>query len=82
MLFIDYISEFNTIVHSKLITKLTRLGLHTSFCNWILDFMMGCPHMMRAVNNTSDPQHGGPTGYACLVPSYSNTIKFSDNTTW
>ena len=43
MLFIDYSSAFNTIVPSKLITKLRILGLNTSFCNWILDFLMGRP---------------------------------------
>jgi hypothetical protein len=43
MLFIDYRSAFNTIVASKLITKLRTLGLNTSLCNWILDFLTGCP---------------------------------------
>jgi hypothetical protein len=38
MLFIDYSSAFNTIVPSKLKT----LGLNTSLCNWILDFLTGC----------------------------------------
>jgi RNA-binding protein YlmH len=33
MLFIDYSSAFNTIVPSKLITKLRTLGLNTSLCN-------------------------------------------------
>ena len=39
MLFIDYSSDFNNIVPSKLITKLMTLGLNTSLCNWILDFL-------------------------------------------
>ena len=39
MLFIDYSSVFNTIVPSKLITELRILGLNTSLCNWILDFL-------------------------------------------
>ena len=39
VLFIDYSSVFNTIVLSKLITKLRTLGLNTSLCNWILDFL-------------------------------------------
>ena len=43
MLFIDYCSAFNTIVPSKLITKLRTLGLNTSLCNLILDFLMGHP---------------------------------------
>jgi hypothetical protein len=43
MLFIDYSSAFNTIVPTKLITKLRTLGLNSSLCNWILDFLMGSP---------------------------------------
>ncbi|CDQ59852.1 unnamed protein product [Oncorhynchus mykiss] len=43
MLFVDYSSAFNTIVPSKLITKLKILGLYTSLCNWILDFLTGRP---------------------------------------
>jgi hypothetical protein len=43
MLFIDYSSAFHTIVPTKLITKLRTLGLGTSICNWILDFLMGRP---------------------------------------
>ena len=38
MLFIDYSSGFNTIVPTKLVTKLRNLGLNTSLCNWIQDF--------------------------------------------
>jgi hypothetical protein len=43
MLFIDYSSVFNTLVPSKLITKLRNLGLNTSLWNWILDFLTGHP---------------------------------------
>jgi hypothetical protein len=54
MLFIEYSSVFNTIVPSKLLTKLRTLGLNTSFCNWILDFLMGqTPQVVRVGNNTS-----------------------------
>ena len=53
MLFIDYSSAFNTIVPTKLITKLRTLGLNTSLCNWILDFLTGCPQVVRVGNNTS-----------------------------
>jgi hypothetical protein len=41
MLFIDYSSVFNTIVPTKIIAKLSTLGLKTFLCNWILDFLMG-----------------------------------------
>jgi hypothetical protein len=40
ILFVDYSSAFNTIMLSKLITKLRTLGLNTSLCTWILDFLM------------------------------------------
>ena len=53
MLFIDYNSAFNTIVPSMLITELRTLGLNTSLCNWILDFLMGRPQVVRVGNNTS-----------------------------
>jgi hypothetical protein len=33
MLFVDYSSTFNTIVSTKLTTKLRTLGLNTSLCN-------------------------------------------------
>jgi hypothetical protein len=47
MLFIDYIIVFNTIVPSKLITKLRTLGQNTSLCNWILDLLTGRPAQPR-----------------------------------
>ena len=39
MLLIDHSSAFNSIVPSTLITKLRTLGLNSSLCNWILDFL-------------------------------------------
>ena len=53
MLFIDYSLVFNPIVPSKLITNLRTLGLNTSLCNWILDFLTGRPQVVRVGNNTS-----------------------------
>jgi hypothetical protein len=47
MLFIDYSSAFITIAPSKLITKLRTLGLNSSLCNWILDFLTGQPQAVR-----------------------------------
>jgi gmma-aminobutyric acid receptor subunit gamma len=41
MLFTEYSSAVNTIVPSKLLTKLRTLGLNISLCNWILDFLTG-----------------------------------------
>jgi hypothetical protein len=93
MLFIDYSSAFNTIVPSKLGT----LGLNPSLCNWILDFLMGWPQVMRVDNitsarltlNTGDPHVYVLSSllYSLFTHDYmvthdSNTIiNFSDNTT-
>ena len=43
MLFIDYSSAFNTITPSKLVIKLETLGLDSTLCNWVLDFLTGRP---------------------------------------
>ena len=97
MLFIDCSSAFNTIVPSKIIAKLRTLGLNTSLCNWILDFLMGRPQVERVGKNTSAtlilntraPQECvlSPLLYSlftrdCMAKHYSNTIiKFGDGTT-
>jgi hypothetical protein len=53
---IDYSSSFNTIVPSKLITKLRILGLNTSLCYWILDFLTGRPQVVRVGITTHLPR--------------------------
>jgi hypothetical protein len=90
-------AAFNTIMPSKLITKLRTLGLNTSLCNWILDFQTGCSQVVRVGNNSSATvtlNTGGPRGcvlspllyslftHNCMAAHDSNTvIKFVDNTT-
>ena len=80
MLFIDYSSAFNTIVPSKLITKLRILGLNTSLCNWIQDFLKGRPQVVRVGSNTSATlilNTGAPQGCVLSPLLYrhdSNTI--------
>ena len=97
MLFIDYSSAFNTIVPSKLITKLRNLRINTSLCNWILDFLTGRSQGVRVGNNTSATlilNPGAPQGctlipllyslftHDCTARYDSNTIiKFADDTT-
>ena len=97
LLFIDYSSAFNTIVPTKLITKLKTLEQNTSLCNWILDFLTGRPKVVRLGNNTSAtlilntgaPQGGvlSPLLYSLFTHDWvakhdSNTIiKFADDTT-
>ena len=59
MLFIDYSSAFNTIVTTKLITKLRTMGLNTFLCNWIL--VLGGKGRQQHICHTN-PQHWSPSG--------------------
>lgn len=97
MLFIDFSSAFNTIIPQQLIQKLDRLGLNTSLCNWLLDFLTGRPQAVRVGKNTSSTitmNTGAPQG--CVLssllftllthdctPMYSTNhfVKFADDTT-
>ncbi|KAL0150808.1 hypothetical protein M9458_053890 [Cirrhinus mrigala] len=58
MLFTDFSSAFNTIIPQQLINKLNLLGLNTSLCNWILDFLTGRPQLCAqpASLHTADPR--------------------------
>lgn len=96
LLFSDYSSASNTIVPSRVITKVKDLGLNTSLCMWILDFLMGRPEVVRFGGNTSSTlilNTGAPQGcvlspllyslyiHNCGATFDSNTIiKFSDDT--
>ncbi len=53
MLFIDFSSAFNTIIPQQLTHKLVQLGLNTSLCNWLLDFLTGRPQAVQVGINTS-----------------------------
>jgi hypothetical protein len=92
MLFIDESSTLNTIAPTK---QLRTLGLNTSLCNWILDFLMGRPQEVRVGNNTYATlilNTVAPQGCVLsplLSPVHkrlrskhdSNTNKFADDTT-
>ncbi|KAI5609016.1 gastrula zinc finger protein XlCGF28.1-like [Silurus asotus] len=97
MLFIDFSSAFNTTVPQHLIVKLSLLGLNTSLCNWILDFLTGRPQSVRignSISSTTTLSTGAPQG-CVLIPllftllthdcvathSLNHIIKFADNTT-
>ncbi|XP_059833102.1 uncharacterized protein LOC132398117 isoform X3 [Hypanus sabinus] len=97
MLFIDFSSAFNIIIPQKLIGKLSLLGLNTSFCNWILDFLTGRPQSVwigSSISNTITLSTGAPQGcvlspvlftlltHDCAATHSSNhIIKFTDATT-
>ena len=76
MLFIEYSSAFNTIVPSKLVTKLRTLGLNTCLYYWILDFLMGRTQMVRVGNITSATltlNTGAPQG--CVLSPFLYTLE-------
>ncbi|KAK1785741.1 hypothetical protein P4O66_003101 [Electrophorus voltai] len=97
MLFIDFSSAFNTIVPQHLIGKLSLLGLNTSLCNWILNFLTGRPQSVRvgsSTSNTTTLSTGAPQGsvlspllftlltHDCAAMHSSNhIIEFADDTT-
>ncbi len=65
MLFIDFSSAFNTIIPQQLIRKLNLLGLNTSLCNWILDFLTARPQSVRVsckTSSTATLSTGAPQG--------------------
>ncbi|KAK3506644.1 hypothetical protein QTP70_011569 [Hemibagrus guttatus] len=80
--------------HTK---KLSLLGINTSLCNWILDFLTGRPQSVRIGNSTSSTttlNTGAPQGcvlspllftlltHDCAAMHSSNhIIKFADDTT-
>ncbi len=97
MLFIDFSSAFKAIIPQQLTHKLAQLGLNTSLCNWLLDFLTGRPQAVRVGINTSSTitlNTGAPQGcvlspllftlltHDCTPSHNSNLfIKFADDTT-
>ena len=87
MLFIDFSSAFNTIVPKQLLCKLDQLGLNTSLCNWLLDFLSERPQAVRVSNNSSSSitlSTGAPQG--CVfspllftLPTHDCTPTYSTN---
>ncbi len=96
LLFIDYSSAFNTIVPTKLAFKLSDLGLNTSLCDWIQDFLTARPQVVKVGQFTSNSitlNVGAPQGCVLspllyslythdCVSSHSSTsiVKFADDT--
>ncbi|KAI4904189.1 hypothetical protein NFI96_000143 [Prochilodus magdalenae] len=90
-------AAFNTVIPSKLISKLNHLGISTTLCNWISDFLTDRPQSVKLDNlsssvislNTGVPQGCvlSPILYFLFThdcaPIYgSNTIiKYADDTT-
>ncbi|KAI3360472.1 hypothetical protein L3Q82_002367 [Scortum barcoo] len=68
-------SAFNTIVPSKLVTKLRDLGLNSAHdCDWILNFLTGRPQAVRMGSTTSSTltlNTGAPQGCVLSPLLYS-----------
>ena len=65
MLFVDFSAAFNTTIPHKLVLKLIHLGLPTSLCSWILDFVSNRPQNVRVGDLTSSTitlNTGAPQG--------------------
>lgn len=53
MVFVDFSSAFNTVIPHKLVTKLDNLGLGSSLCSWVMDFLTDQPQQVKIENHTS-----------------------------
>ncbi|KAF7646087.1 hypothetical protein LDENG_00193810, partial [Lucifuga dentata] len=88
-LFVDFSSAFNTIIPSRLVTKLLDLGLPHSTCRWIKDFLTDCPRLSDLAPTYPPPSQAmcEPLFYAfytydCITTHSSSTIiKFTDDMT-
>ncbi|KAI4893701.1 hypothetical protein NFI96_000602 [Prochilodus magdalenae] len=96
MLFVDFTSAFNTMIPQTLTDKLSSLGLRSSLCNWVLDFLTNRPQSVRIHNLTSSTtilSTGSPQGcvlspllftlltYDCSpIHSGCHIVKFADDT--
>ncbi|TWW53209.1 hypothetical protein D4764_0188360 [Takifugu flavidus] len=96
MLFLDFSSAFNTIIPQQLINKMGQLGIKTTLCKWVLDFLTDRPQSVWAGSSTFKTvmlSKGAPQGCVLspllftllthnCVPSYNTNhiIMFADNT--
>ncbi len=71
MLFIDFSSAFNTIIPQQLIHKLVQLGLNTSLCNWMLDFLTRRQYGSAVTHPAPSHWTQGPPKDVCWAPSSS-----------
>ncbi|KAI3370204.1 hypothetical protein L3Q82_024977 [Scortum barcoo] len=72
-------SAFNTVIPDKLILKLHNLGLPSSLCHWIRDFLTNRPQVVRIGDNTSSIlvlNTGTPQG--CMLSPALFTLFTSD----
>ena len=70
MLFLHFSSALSTIISIQLIKKLDHLGLSTSLCNWLLDFLTGRLLAVRVGKNFQNHhvEHRGPSSLYAEQP--------------
>ncbi len=73
MLFVDFSSAFNIVIPSKLTTKLGDLGVNTSLCNWIMDFLTNRPQHVRNTTPAPPPSHSTPAYHRAVCWAHSST---------
>lgn len=97
VLFVDFSFAFNMVIPHKLVSKLHTLGVRSSLCAWVIDFLMDWPQQVRVGKNISyilAVTTGTPQGcvlspvlftlftHDCTSIRYSSTIiDFADDTT-
>ena len=80
MLFIDFSSAFNTVIPQHLVNKLSTVGISTSLCNWLLDFLTNRLQTVRVGKNSSETtiiNMGVPQG--CVLSQLLFTLMTHDS---
>ncbi|KAI3368170.1 hypothetical protein L3Q82_007898 [Scortum barcoo] len=80
LLFVDFSSAFNTVIPDKLILKLHNLGLPSSLCHWITNFLTNRPsggeNLGQHILYTGPENTGTPQG--CVLSPALFTLFTSD----
>lgn len=57
-LLVGHSSAFNTIIPSKLVSRMISLGLNSNICLWMKDLLMDWPRTFRAGQSAQEPHRG------------------------
>lgn len=87
MLLVVFRLAFTTIILPKLTTKPGDLGISTSLCSWMLDFLNTRPQQCTHTLHHHHPPHRCSTGLSLVthdcrfVHGFESTVKCADDTT-